>query len=98
TAPIDPDLLSIIEDLDPEPVATGGPARWPHILEVTLGLLLLAGVIAWSGFTWWRDETNRSNYQQAQKAAALHQWDVALARYSAAEGYKDAGARAAEAA
>jgi hypothetical protein len=100
TSPPDPDLdhLSIIEDLDPEPSPTGGSARWSHALEVTLGLLLLAGVISWSGFTWWRDETNRSNYQQAQKAAALHQWDVAFDRYSAAKGYKDAGARAAEAA
>src|SRR5439155_25416328 len=40
----------------------------------------------------------RSHYQQAQKAATLHRWEDALAQYSAARGYKDADARAAEAA
>src|SRR5438034_4214778 len=99
----DLDDISVVEDLDPEPAArrgisaSGGPGL-SRTFDLALGLLLLVGVVGWSGFTWWRDQANRSHYQQAQKAATLHRWEDALAQYSAARGYKDADARAAEAA
>jgi hypothetical protein len=87
--------ISVMEDLDPESASGPGSARRWHLFELVMGLVLLAAVVGWSGFTWWRDETNRLDYEQAQKAASQHEWDVAQARYAAAGGYKDSAARAA---
>ncbi|MBF6611697.1 MAG: hypothetical protein IVW55_01035 [Chloroflexi bacterium] len=93
------DDISTIEELDPEPERTGGPRWWrsPGVRELVLGLLLLSGVFGWAGYLWWRDADNSSNYSQATQAATLQRWDEALTHYSAASGYKDADARAAEA-
>ncbi len=93
------DDISVIEDLDPEPEKTDGLRWWrsPGVRELVLGLLLLCGVLGWAGYSSWRDAGNSSNYTQAAQAATLRRWDEALARYSAASGYKDADARAAEA-
>src|SRR4051794_9070844 len=95
--PCGDDHLSVIEDLDPEPARDSGAARRWNVFELVAGLLLVAAVVGWSGYTWWRDETNRSIYAQAQKAATQRHWEEALARYSEVKGYKDATARAAEA-
>src|SRR5438132_14367697 len=94
----DLDYISVVEDLDPEPAAgrsmsASGGLRLARTFDVALGLVLLVGVLGWSGFTWWRDETNRGHYRQAQQAASLHRWEDALAEYLAAKGYKEAGPR-----
>src|SRR3954453_17273064 len=95
--PYGDDEISVIEDLAPEPPRDQRAGRRWHIFELVVGLLLVAVVVGWSGYTWWRDETNRGIYAQAQKAAAQRDWDLALARYSEVKGYKDAEARATEA-
>ncbi len=100
TSNIDPDndALSVVEDLDPEP-EPGGKRIWrsSRMRDLVLGLAILLGVVGWAGYSSWHDESNRSNYAQAQQDASLHHWDDALAHYSSAKGYKDADALAANA-
>lgn len=83
--------ISIIEELDPEPEPTG---RWFHLREVMLGLLLLAGVLAWSGWEWWQQDYNQANYLVAQQAADDQDWDRALYYFNMVKGFKDADSRA----
>ncbi len=89
----DYDNISVMEDLEPEPQRDGGSS---HARELVLGLMLLFGMLAWAGWQGWHDESNRANYAQAQQAAAARQWDDALAHFTAAQGYKDADARASD--
>lgn len=86
--------VSVMEDLDPEPERSGGLL---HARELVLGLALLVGVLGWAGWQMWRDESNRTNYAQAQQAVAARRWGDALSHFEAAGGYKDADARAADA-
>ncbi|MEO6457042.1 MAG: hypothetical protein ABIO92_02025 [Chloroflexia bacterium] len=83
--------ISIVEELDPEP--TG---RWVHLREVMLGFLLLAGVLAWSGWEWWQQDQNQSNYLIAQQAADNQEWDRALQYFGMVKGFKDADVRASD--
>ncbi len=92
---LDPGVLSVVEDLDPD--VSGTPASWRN-RELVLGLVVLLCVLGWVGGSWLHDESNRSHYEQAQQAAADRRWDDALANYSAAAGYKDADALASDAA
>lgn len=85
--------ISIVEELDPEPEPTG---RWLHLREVMLGFLLLAGVLAWSGWEWWQQDYNQSNYLVAQQAADNQDWDRALQYFGIVKGFKDADIRASD--
>ncbi len=85
--------ISIIEELDPEPEPTG---RWVHLREVLLGFLLLVGVLTWSGWEWWHQDQQQTNYTIAQQAADDQDWDRALHYFSMVKGFKDSDARASE--
>lgn len=89
------DSISVMEEIDPEPEERPGASR---MKEFVLGLLLIIGVLAWALGTWWHDERVRSDYEKAQQAASAHRWDTALSHFTAAKGYMDSDARAAEAA
>jgi hypothetical protein len=86
--------ISIVEDLDPEPVPKG---RLVQAREVVLGLALLIGVLSWAGWQWWDQERKTNSYRQGQQAEYAQRWEEAYANYSAASGYKDADSRATEA-
>jgi hypothetical protein len=90
-----PEEISTVEDLDPEPAQRRG--SWRN-REFVLGLALLAGVLVWVLGTWWHNASDTRNYRQAQQAASSRLWDEALAGYTAARGYRDADAQAAAAA
>jgi hypothetical protein len=86
--------ISIVEDLDPEPV----PRGWTlQAREVVLGLALLIGVLCWAGWQLWDQEGKATSYRQGQQAEYAQRWEQAYAKYSAASGYKDADSRAQEA-
>ena len=90
----DLDYISVVEDLDPEPaggrgMSASGGLRLARTFDLALGLVLLVCVLGWSGFTWWRDETNRGHYRQAQNAASLHFLKQPILRYRRA-GISDA--------
>jgi hypothetical protein len=83
--------ISIIEDLDPEPQSSrGGRQFW----EVVLGLLILAGVLAFAGWQWYRQEVIQANYASAVQAAIDHRWEDAHSLFAAASGYHDADSQA----
>ncbi len=87
--------ISIVEEL----VADLRDESKPRLnLDLVLGLLLLTGLLCWALLMWWHDTDASQHYQQAQQAAVARNWDVALANYSAASGYMDSNARAADAA
>src|SRR5437764_1031184 len=92
--PFDKVEYSSIEDLDPDP----RPGRSAHAREFLLGALLLLAAIGWSGWQWWHQQSLQNRYQIARQAAARQDWDSAQGNYVAAGEYRDARARAAEAA
>jgi len=93
------DDFSVVEELNAEPESEEGRSWWRSSgkRETALGLLILLALLSWARLTWWRDESNRSSYAQATDAVSHNRWDEALAHYSAASGYRDDDARAAEA-
>jgi hypothetical protein len=86
--------VSVVEELDPdvEPRATSIFRR-----ELPLGLALLVAVLGWALWQGWHQQSQENGYRAAQKASAAKDWDKALELYTAADGYKDAPARAADA-
>ena len=93
-ASFDDDLtISVMEELDPDPPSNG---RFRHSGEVLIGLVLLLGVITWSGWQWWDQQQMESHYHLAQQAALRKDLDEALASYLAAGEYRDAAERADE--
>jgi hypothetical protein len=87
--------FATVEELDPEPAAGGRPV---HVREFLLGVVLLLCVLGWAGWQWWGQERLATSYRLAQQAAIGWNWDEAFDRYTDASGYRDADARAAEAA
>lgn len=79
--------ISTMEDLDPEPPPKGGFARRR---ELALGLLLLAGVLGWAGWSWWQQNLLASNYAAGLQAESLKHYDQALKAFQQAAGYRDA--------
>jgi hypothetical protein len=86
---------SSVEDLDPEPASA---AHLSRTREFLLGLMLLLGVLAWSGWQWRQQETLQGNYRLALQAVAGQDWNAAREYFTAASGYRDADIRGAEAA
>ena len=88
----DPDEpISLVEDLDPEPpVRPGLHSR----LELILGVFLLACVLAFVGWQWWRQQAQVSSYAAGQTALADVDWDAALSDFSQAGDYRDAASQA----
>jgi hypothetical protein len=83
--------ISIIEDLDPEPQSSrGGRQFW----EVVLGLLMLAGVLAFAGWQWFQQEVIQANYSAAQQAASAHRWEDARSLFASTSGYHDSDTQA----
>lgn len=87
--------LSTVEDLDLEHPSKGGLT---FAREFALGLLLLIGVLAWSGWEWQRQQARQDAYVVAQQAAAGSDWELARAQFLAAAGYRDSEALAKDAA
>src|SRR5689334_1248032 len=87
--------LTWLEDAAPEarPRRSYEPRR-----ELLIGLLLLLGILGWTVGDAWRTQHLLASYQAGVRAAAQHDWDGAHAAYLAAEDYRDAAQRAAEAA
>jgi hypothetical protein len=92
--PPDDAFYSSVEDLDPEQSPRG---RAPRLRELVVGLLIIIGVMGWVGWQWWHQQDTQTSYRLAQEAAARQDWDEALARFTAADGYKDSIARRADA-
>jgi hypothetical protein len=86
--------ISTVEDLDPEPKLTGRSAQ---ARELILGMLLLLGVLIWSGWQWWDQDQKQHNYRLGQDAARERRWEEARSRYASASGYRDADKQRAEA-
>lgn len=89
------DSVSVVEELDPEPQPVG---RLLRMREFLLGVALLAAVLGWAGKQWWQQDQQQSNYRAGTQAAARMHWDEAGNYFAAASGYKDATARATQAA
>jgi hypothetical protein len=87
--------LTWLEDAAPEPGRRR--SREPR-RELLIGLLLLLGILGWTVGDAWRTQHLLANYQVGVRAAAQHDWEGAHAAYLAAEDYRDAAQRAAEAA
>ena len=67
----------VIEDLDPDPPVNSSRL---HRRELILGLLLILGVLAWSGAQWWNQQGIEREYIAGQLAASVRDWDSALTR------------------
>jgi hypothetical protein len=80
------ELISEVEDLDPEPPPKG--RAW--LRELVLGMVLLVGVLGFAGWQWWRTEYLQQNYAAGRAALATYNWEQAAAHLSAASGYLDA--------
>jgi hypothetical protein len=83
--------ISVMEELDPEPQPKSGSF---YAREFVLGVLLVLAVLGFAGWQWWQTEYRQSNYALGEQAARRFDWDEASARFSAADGYRDAGTRA----
>ncbi|MDQ5825081.1 MAG: hypothetical protein M3441_12875 [Chloroflexota bacterium] len=84
------DDISIMEDLDPEPLPQGrGYTR-----EFVLGGLLLLLVVVWAGWQSWQQAAKQQSYRQAEEAVARQDWGLAYDYFRSASDYRDAGARA----
>lgn len=90
-----PNIYAPIEDLDPEPSPGGG---WLRRREVILGAALLLAVLGFAGWDWWHQEGQATAYRSGAQAAAGQQWDAAEAAFRAVGTYRDAPARASQAA
>jgi hypothetical protein len=89
--PYSDDPISIVEDLDPEPLPTRGSRQ---LWEVVLGMILLVAVLVLAGWQWHRQDAQQSSYVAGAQAAARHDWDGAQAFFAAASGYHDADRQA----
>jgi hypothetical protein len=85
--------FSTVEELDPEPVSLGEASRRR---ELVMGVLLLLGVLGWSGSQYWLQQALQGHYAAARQAGEERDWDTARAQYAAAAGYRDANARSTE--
>ncbi|MEA2574802.1 MAG: hypothetical protein QOH93_2100 [Chloroflexia bacterium] len=83
--------ISVMEELDPEPQPKSGSV---YAREFFIGIVLVLAVLAFAGWQWWQTEYRQSNYRLGEQAARQFDWDAASARFSAADGYRDAGKRA----
>ncbi|HYP18770.1 MAG TPA: hypothetical protein VEY08_01750 [Chloroflexia bacterium] len=83
--------ISVMEELDPEPQPKSGSF---YAREFVLGVLLVLAVLGFAGWQWWQTEYRQGNYALGEQAARRFDWDEASARFSAADGYRDAGTRA----
>lgn len=87
------DDISIMEDLDPEPLShVRGYTR-----EFVLGGLLLLFVVVWAGWQSWQQAAKQQSYRQAEEAVTRQDWGLAYDYFRSASGYRDAGARAEQA-
>ncbi|HEX8597338.1 MAG TPA: hypothetical protein VF952_02370 [Chloroflexia bacterium] len=84
------DDISIMEDLDPEPLSQGRS----YTREFVLGGLLLLFVVVWAGWQSWQQEAKQQSYRQAEAAVTRQDWGLAYDYFKSASGYRDAGARA----
>ncbi|HET6260952.1 MAG TPA: hypothetical protein VFG99_01785, partial [Chloroflexia bacterium] len=85
--PPDEFAISTVEDLDPETEPKG---RLVQARELVLGMLLILGVLAWSGWQWWDQDQKQQNYRLGQEAARERRWEDARNLYASASGYRDA--------
>lgn len=88
TRPNHPDSsepISIIEDLDPDPV------RGPGLrLDLLLGVSLLLIVVVFAMWQWWHQDYQSSQYHAGQEAMGRSDLDSALHYFTEASGYNDA--------
>ena len=63
--PIPHEPISVVEDLDPEP-PTGAKHRRR---EMVLGVLLVAAVLSFALWQWWRTDNQQQNYAAGRQAA-----------------------------
>lgn len=82
---------STVEDLDPTPEVPRSRLYWRELL---LGLLLVVGVLGWSGWQWWHQQAIQTHYRIAQDAVSHLDLDTALVQFRAAAEYRDAASRA----
>jgi hypothetical protein len=68
--------------------------RW----ELVLGLLLVLAVTGFASWQWWDQQTRLTHYREGARAMAALDWTAARRAFTAAAGYADADARAADAA
>ncbi|MEP6774031.1 MAG: hypothetical protein ABJA50_00425 [Chloroflexota bacterium] len=88
----DPDEpISIVEDLDPEPPSKPGSSQR---LELLVGVVLLACVLAFVAFQWWHQQVQVSDYASGQTAMSVNNWDDALYHFTQAGDYRDAAQQA----
>ncbi len=88
----DPDEpISIVEDLDPEPPSKPGSSQR---LELLVGVILLACVLAFVAFQWWHQQAQVSDYASGQTAMSVDNWDAALYHFTQAGDYRDAAQQA----
>lgn len=88
--PPDTTTISTVEDLDPEP--SGG--RLAPRRELILGMLLILGVLIWSGWQWRRQTSLETAYRAGRDSALRQEWDAARDHFLSASGFRDADARA----
>ncbi len=90
----DGEPISVIEELDPEPVHRN---KFRQKSDLLLGMLVLIAVLGWAGWQWWQArqvEAVRQEYRWGVEAAEKHSWDEARLHFAAAAGYSDADSRA----
>ncbi|MDQ3927709.1 MAG: hypothetical protein M3328_01035, partial [Chloroflexota bacterium] len=84
------DDISIMEDLDPDPLPQGKS----YTREFVLGALLLLLVVLWAGWQSWQQAVKQESYRQAEEAVNRQDWGVAYDYFRQASDYKDARGRA----
>lgn len=86
------DLISEVEDLDPEPVRDKrGLAR----RDLLIGIPLLVLTILFVGWQYWRQEYQSGQYRAGQDAMGRSDWEAAIAYFKEAAGYSNADQQAA---
>lgn len=80
------DEFSVVEDLTPEADERVGVGRWR---DIGIGVLLIAVVVGFVGWNWWRTEYQSGQYRAGQNALAAHDWEAAISYFRNATGYLD---------